>query len=77
MKITVKIVSFFLVLLLFGAMPTTLSADKTTVTATVVAGNSPVYTIEIPAEISADDLQRADVYTGNLRFLFAISDIQE
>ena len=61
MKITVKIVSLFLVLLLMGAMSVTLYAEETTVTATAIATNSPFYTVVVPGEItSADDLQRTE-----------------
>ena len=61
MKITIKIVSFYLVLLLMGAMSITLYAEETTVTATAIANNSPIYTIVVPQEItSTDDLQRTE-----------------
>ena len=60
MKITAKLVALVLVLLLFGAMSVTLSAEESTVTATAIADNSPIYTIVVPTEISADDLQRTE-----------------
>lgn len=61
MKITVKIISFFIVLLLIAAFSVTLYAEEATVTATVIATNSPTYTVVIPQEItSAEDLQRTE-----------------
>lgn len=60
MKTTSKIVSLVFVLLLLCAMSVTLSAEEATVTATAIADNSPTYTIAVPAEISADDLQRTE-----------------
>ena len=58
MKITVKIFSIFLILFLLSAISVTLYAEETTVTATAIATNSPTYTIVVPQEITADDLQR-------------------
>lgn len=58
MKLTIKICSFLLVLLLLSAMTVTLYAEESTVTATVIATNTPTYTVVVPQEISADDLVR-------------------
>ena len=58
MKMTMKICSLLLVLLLFGAMSITLYAEESNITATVIATNGPTYTIVVPSEISAADLQR-------------------
>ena len=58
MKLTVKICLLLLVFLLLGAMTVTLYAEESTVTATVIAKNSPTYTVIVPEEISADDLIR-------------------
>ena len=61
MKITTKIISLCLVLLLMGAMSVTLYAEETTVTATAIASNSPIYTVVVPQEItSTEDLQRTE-----------------
>ena len=58
MKLTIKICSLLLVLLLLSAMTVTLYASESTVTATVIATNAPTYTIVVPEDISANDLQR-------------------
>ena len=58
MKLTIKICSLLFVLLLLGAMTVTLYAEEATVTATVIAKNTPSYTVVVPEEISADDLIR-------------------
>ncbi len=58
MKIAIKICSLLLVLLLLSAMTVTLYASESNVTATVIATNTPTYTIVVPEDISADDLQR-------------------
>ena len=61
MKITVKIISFFIVLLLMAALSVTLYAEEATVTATAIATNSPIYTVVVPQEItSSEDLQRTE-----------------
>lgn len=61
MKITVRILSLFVVLLLMVAMSITLYAEEATVTATAIAANSPIYTVTVPTEItSAEDLQRTE-----------------
>lgn len=72
MKITVKIFSLFLVLLLLGAMSVTLYAEESSVTATAIANNSPIYTVVVPTEISADDLQRTET-TNYYKETFSIS----
>ena len=63
MKLTVKIFSLFLILVLLGTLTITLSAEGTgssnaTVTATVIANNSPVYSVAVPTGITADNLVR-------------------
>lgn len=58
MKLTIKIFSMFLILLLLGAMSVTLYAEESNIIATVIATNSPTYSIIVPTEISAADLQR-------------------
>lgn len=58
MKLTIKICSLLLVLLLLSAMTVTLYAEESTVTATVIATNAPTYTVIVPESISADDLVR-------------------
>lgn len=58
MKLAIKLCSLLLVLLLLGAMTVTLYAEESTVTATVIATNSPTYTVIVPDDISADDLIR-------------------
>ena len=61
MKITVRILSLFVVLLLMVAMSIPLYAEETTVTATAIAANSPIYTVTVPTEItSTEDLQRTE-----------------
>ena len=61
MKITIKIIALCLVLLLMGAMSITLYAAETTVTATAIINNSPIYTVVVPQEItSTEDLQRTE-----------------
>lgn len=72
MKITVKFFSLFLVLLLLSAMSVTLYAEESNVTATAIANNSPIYTIVVPTEISADDLQRTET-TNYYKENFSIS----
>ncbi len=61
MKITFKIVSLCMILLLLGAMSLTLYAESpqsSTVTATVIATNTPTYSVQVPTGITAEDLQR-------------------
>ena len=58
MKITAKLFSLALVLLLLSCMSVTLYAEQTNVTATVVETNTPSYTIIVPDGITATDLQR-------------------
>lgn len=61
MKLTIKIFALFLMLVLMGTMTTTICADgsgSSSVTATVIANNSPLYSVSIPTGISADNLQR-------------------
>ena len=63
MKIIIKFFSFFLILLLLSAMSITLCAEgagssNATVTATVIANNSPVYSVAVPTGITADNLIR-------------------
>jgi hypothetical protein len=81
MKIPTKLFSLFLVLVLLGVMPLTLCAEGTgssaaTVTATVIANNSPVYSVAVPTGICADDLQRtADSSPKDIPFTIHISEI--
>ena len=61
MKLTIKIFAFFLMLLLMGTLTATICADgsgSSSVTATVIANNSPLYSVSIPTGISAEGLQR-------------------
>lgn len=58
MKLSIKIFSLLLILLLLGAMTVTIYAEEATVTATVIATNGPTYTVVVPSEISAADLIR-------------------
>jgi hypothetical protein len=61
MKLTFKIVSFCLILLMLGAMTVTIYAQdsqSSTVSATVIATNTPTYSVQVPAGITAEDLQR-------------------
>jgi hypothetical protein len=58
MKMTMRLCSLLLILLLLGAMTLPLYAAESNVTATVIATNSPTYTVVVPSEILADDLQR-------------------
>ncbi|MBQ4273608.1 MAG: hypothetical protein IJB94_01380 [Clostridia bacterium] len=61
MKMTLKIVSLCAILLLLGAMTLTLYAEEpqsSTVSATVIATNTPTYSVIVPTGITADDLQR-------------------
>ena len=61
MKISMKLVSLCMILLLLGAMTVTLYAESpqnATVTATVIATNTPTYSIQVPTGITAEDLQR-------------------
>ena len=61
MKITFKIISVCIVLLLLGALSLTLYAESpqsSTVTATVIATNTPTYSVSVPTSITADDLTR-------------------
>ncbi len=61
MKITVRVISLFVILLLTVTMSVTLCAEEATVTATAIATNSPIYTVVVPQEISsAEDLQRTE-----------------
>ncbi len=81
MKIPTKPFSLFLVLVLLGMMPLTLYAEGTgssaaTVTATVIANNSPVYSVAVPTGIYADDLQRtAESSPKDIPFTIHISEI--
>ena len=58
MKMTMRFCSLLLILLLLSAMTLPLYAAESNVTATVIATNSPTYTVVVPSEILADDLQR-------------------
>lgn len=58
MKMTKKLFSVALILLLLGAMSLTLHAEQTNITATVTEANTPSYTITVPESITATDLQR-------------------
>ncbi len=63
MKLAVKFFSFFLILVVLATLTITLSAEGTgssnaTVTATVIANNSPVYSVAVPTGITADNLIR-------------------
>ena len=61
MKLTFKIVSLCLILLMLGAMTVTIYAQdsqSSTVSATVIATNTPTYSVQVPAGITAEDLQR-------------------
>lgn len=81
MKITTKLFSLFLVLVLLSSMPLTLCAEGSgssaaTVTATVIANNSPVYSVAVPTGISAEDLQRtAESSPRDIPFTIHISEI--
>lgn len=61
MKIAFKVISLCLIALLLGAMTVTLYAEapqSSTVSATVIATNTPTYSVQVPAGITAEDLQR-------------------
>lgn len=60
MRFTRKIITLLLVLALLSLMSITLYAAEATVTATVVATNTPTYTVIVPPELSATDLQRTE-----------------
>lgn len=79
MKITFKIVSLCIILLLLSAMSITLYAEgpqNSTITATVVAHNSPTYSVVVPTGITADDLYRTseDSYVDE-KFAIRVSEI--
>lgn len=61
MKMTFKIISLCLILLMLAAMTVTIYAQdsqSSTVSATVIATNTPTYSVQVPAGITAEDLQR-------------------
>lgn len=61
MKISLKIISLCIILLLLGAMTVTLYAESpqsATVTATVIANNTPTYSVQVPESICAENLQQ-------------------
>ena len=61
MKITFKLVSLCIVLLLLGSLSVTLYAESpqnATLSATVIATNTPTYSVQVPTGITAEDLQR-------------------
>ena len=61
MKIAFKVISLCLIALLLGAMTVTLYAEapqSSTVSATVIATNTPTYSVQVPTGITAEDLQR-------------------
>lgn len=60
MRFTRKIITLLLVLALLSLMSITLYAAEATVTATVVATNTPTYTVIVPPELSTTDLQRTE-----------------
>ena len=81
MKITVRIFAFFLAVVLLSALSTPLYAEgsgssSSTVTATVIANNSPVYSVAISSSISAEDLQRtAQSSPRDIPFTIQVSEI--
>ena len=81
MKITIRIFSLFLAVLLLNALPMPLYAESSgssssTVTATVIANNSPVYSVAISSTISAENLQRTTQSTPkDIPFTVQISEI--
>ena len=61
MKLTTKIFAFFLILVALVSMTVTICAEEAngaTVTAKVIANNSPLYSVAIPTGISVEDLKR-------------------
>ena len=61
MKIPFKMISLCIILLLLSTMSITLYAESpqnATVTATVIANNTPIYSVQVPTGITAEDLQR-------------------
>lgn len=74
-----KIFSILMLLLLLGSMSMTLHAEEiggSNVTATVVANNSPTYSVVVPTNITADDLYRTseDQYVDKA-FVIRVSEI--
>lgn len=81
MKITIRIFAFFLAVVLLTALSTPLYAEgsgssSSTVTAKVIANNSPVYSVAISSTISAEDLQRtAQSCPKDIPFTIQVSGI--
>ncbi len=76
MKMTKQLCTLLLALLMFVAMPLTLHAQESTVTATVIATNEPTYQITIPNIVEANDLHRtAGTSYYQKEFSISVSEI--
>lgn len=81
MKTTIRIFAFFLAIVLLSALSTPLYAEgsgssSSTVTATVIASNSPVYSVAITSTLSAENLQRtAQNCNHDIPFTIEVSEI--